>query len=120
MVAPGDERSACWAAKRRRVETVVTQALCRELVHRWRRYAAAESTELAEACVVDQNEYDVRSSFGCLDRLRELWWVAVEISSSHIAWEMKIRPRQYARGVCRWKCTALRLGRGRSRQRDAS
>src|SRR5437764_12013128 len=38
MVAPGDERCACWAAKRRRVETVVAQALCRELVHRWREY----------------------------------------------------------------------------------
>src|SRR5262249_58159578 len=72
VVAPSNKRSACPTGQGRRMEAVVAQALCREPVHRWRRYAAAARTELAEASAVDQNEHDVRRTLGCLYRLREL------------------------------------------------
>ena len=56
VVAPGDERSSCRTAQRRRMEAVVTQSLRRELIHCWRRYSAAERAELAEASVVNQDD----------------------------------------------------------------
>src|SRR5262245_43468105 len=114
VVAPSNKRSASRTAQGRRMEAVVAQALCREPVHRWRRYAAAERTELAEACVVNQDEHDVRRTLGCLYRLRELRRVGIGISSSDVAGEVKVGSRQYARCVGGRKALVLALRQSRA------
>src|SRR5262249_30208632 len=99
VVAPGDEGSARRTAQCRRVEAVVPHYLRRKLVHRWRRNAAAEGAELAEAGVVDQDKDDVGRALGRLYGLRELRPVGVKICPPDVAGETEVGPGQYARGV---------------------
>ena len=97
MVAAGDERGPRRAAKRRRVEAVVSQPLRRELIQGRRRDAAAEGRILAEPGVIEQDQHDVGRALGRLHRLRELRRVGVLVGLPDLALELEIRPRQHAR-----------------------
>src|SRR5215510_9845576 len=59
MVASGNQRGASRRTERRGVEAIEAQTFSRQLVHRWRRHTAAESAELTEPCVIDQDQDNV-------------------------------------------------------------
>src|SRR6185437_900171 len=102
MVAAGNQRGARRTAKRCRVEMVVAQPLRGKLVHRRRRNAAAESTELAEAAVIDQDQQNIRRSLGGLHRFWKLRGIGLDIGAADLAGKMKIRARQYV-----WRASIL-------------
>jgi hypothetical protein len=72
VVAPGEERRMRWRAQRRRVETVVTQAIiggalkCRG-IHR-----ATERAGMAKTDVVEQDQQDVRRTVRCRGHRRDI------------------------------------------------
>src|SRR5215813_12367884 len=75
MVASGNQRGSSRRTQRRGVKPIEAQTFGRQLIHGWRGNAAAKSAELAEACVIDQYQNNIRRTFRSLHRLRKLRWI---------------------------------------------
>jgi hypothetical protein len=73
---------------------VVANTLSGEPIHSGRGDASAKSTELAEAAVINEDEEDVRRTFGGLDGFWKLRRVRVEISAADLAGKMEVGARQ--------------------------
>src|SRR5436190_23933275 len=108
VVAPGEQRSACWRAQCGRMEARIAQALCGKLLHIRRRYSAAECAELAEAGIVKQDQQDVRCVFWRTDDLRKGCWIGVLKRAADLALEAEVRPRQRQRASRESRRRALR------------
>src|SRR5262249_39507225 len=107
MIAARDQGGPSRAAQRGGVEAVVSKTLGGKPVHGRRRHTTSECTELAEAGVVDEDQYYVRRAPGRLHGLWKLRRIRVQVRAPDIATEMGIRTWQFA-GRLRRRCR-LRL-----------
>src|SRR2546423_534226 len=84
------------------MKTRVAQPMRRQLVDIRRRYAAAESTKLTEAHIIEQNEQDVWRALGWTHDLWKSWRVRVLVGAANVSREVKVGPRQRLRRGQGW------------------